>query len=146
MFVVNDVFEVLLFHVEAVGDDLYEIVDCLDRFDQVWRKCCAFLIENQIPVNRRACKIQHCIMTFFVVRFGPFKTTLGISSKLKTFGAKCEDKRQRKLYCVNFAEKYLVENWPHLLTQFNAMKKKDDIADALCQWLAFCKINGFLVE
>jgi hypothetical protein len=146
MFVVDAVGAVLLFHVEPVGDDCVSVVDALDRWLCVWRECNAFLVENQLPVNRRACRIQACIMTYFQTLFGSFKTTIAVSSRLKTFGAKCLDKRQRKLYCVEFAKNLIADQWPHLLESLTAMKKKDDIADAVCQWLAFCKTNGALVD
>jgi hypothetical protein len=142
MFVVDADGSVLLFCVEAVGDRPASVVAALDRRSSVWRRCHAFVVENQMAVNARACRIQACIMTYFETLFGSFKTTVACSSRLKTFGAKCADKRQRKLYCVEFAAKLLSTEWPHLVDEYEAMKKKDDIADAVCQWLAFCKTNG----
>ena len=145
-FVVDGGGGVLLFQVEAFGDDPEAVVAALDKRLDVWRKCNAFIVENQLPVNRRACRIQMCIMTYFQTLFGNFKSTLACSSRLKTFGARCENKRQRKLLCVDIARRVLTVEWPHLLASFEAMKKKDDISDAVCQWIAFCRAGGFFAS
>lgn len=142
MFVVDGEGEVLLFDVHPVGEQPVDVIAVLDERLGVWRQCHAFIVENQMPINQKACRIQTCIMTYFQTLFGNFKSTLSCSSRLKTFGEKITDKRQRKLYCVELARKLLTDEWPHLLARFKDMKKKDDIADAVCQWLAFCKANN----
>lgn len=115
------------------------IVDCLDRCSlvSVWKQCHGFLIENQLPINTKACKIQSCIMTYFKTLFGNFKLTLAISSKLKTAGVVCATKRERKLHCVQAGRNLVADAWPEKLDCLDTMTKRDDICDAVCQWFAF---------
>ena len=142
VFVVEDSGRVLLFDLWSVGFSPSTIVPKLDEYLSVWKRCHAFLVENQPSINTRAVKIQLCIETYFTTIFGPFKLVFSVSPQLKTFGNKFSTKSQRKRYTVDLAKKILTEEWPEHDTIFVGAKKKDDLADALCQWVAFCKKIG----
>jgi hypothetical protein len=146
MFVVDSDGACILFQVKEIGKDPRDVVECLDRWISVWKRCHGFLIETQLPINTTACKIQSSIMTYFQTLFGNFKLVLAVSSRLKTSGFVGSTKRERKLHCIEKGTNLVSFFWPERIACLNAMAKKDDICDAVCQWFAFCKTNRALFE
>jgi hypothetical protein len=96
--------------------------------------CDVILIERQMNINRKAFALQHQILTYLQVIYGPFKQYFVYNSKKKTemLGApKKQTYAQRKKFTVEYATN---ANVP-----FVDGYKKDDVADAYCQAIAFIK-------
>ena len=133
--------------------------DLLDSYNSYWDKCKYFVIEQQMSFgNRRntmALKLgQHCY-SYFVYRYGRFgkdifefpayhKTqVLGaqkIQKKLKSgkISYKAIDKPARKKWSIIKATEILENrNELEIMNQLKSKKKKDDLADVLCQLQAF---------
>lgn len=137
----------------------YNMYDLLDNYKEYWDKCKYFVIEQQMSFgNRRntmALKLgQHCY-SYFVYRYGRFgkdifefpayhKTqVLGaqkIQKKLKSgkISYKAIDKPARKKWSIIKATEILENrNELEIMNQLKSKKKKDDLADVLCQLQAF---------
>jgi hypothetical protein len=137
----------------------YNMYDLLDNYKEYWDKCSYFVIEQQMSFgNRRntmALKLgQHCY-SYFVYRYGRFgkdifefpayhKTqVLGaqkIQKKLKSgkISYKAIDKPARKKWSIIKATEILENrNELEIMNQLKSKKKKDDLADVLCQLQAF---------
>jgi hypothetical protein len=136
----------------------------LDKFTDYWEKCSYFVIEQQMAFrgihNTMALKLgQHCF-SYFSINYGRFKTPvefpafhktqlLGaekIAKKTKTGKTswKAVDKPARKKWAIEKAKEILaLRGEDDMLEHLCTSKKKDDIADVLCQLEAW-KIMMFL--
>lgn len=113
-----------------------DIVEYMDNLRVFLDNCNVILIERQMNINRKAFALQHQMITYLKVIYRDSKTCLVYSSKKKTelLGAeKNLTYPQRKRFTVNYATDNNV--------QFIDGKKKDDIADAYCQAIAYIKEN-----
>lgn len=136
----------------------HNLTDLMDKYTEYWDKCEAFVIEMQMAFrgkyNTMALKIgQHCY-SYLAIRYGRFKPVIEFPAYHKTLvlGAqkiktkwksgkvryKNIDKPARKKWCVEKATAILAErNDFKTMSELTSKKKKDDLADVLCQLQAF---------
>ena len=149
---------------------LHNLTNILDKHSHIWDKCSIFLVEQQMSfgkkINLKAIKIgQHC-QSYFMFRYGKFKTIIEFPSYHKTHILGSEklnkgitkagkikykniDKPQRKKWSIEKAKEILTlrgENDHILLTAKRGTKgkkgiKKDDYSDTICQLAAFKYIH-----
>lgn len=144
-------------HVDGsyTNSDLFQnMYDLLDEHIEEWDKCSTFIIEQQMSfgkaVNTLALKLgQHCY-SYFVFKYGRFKTIVEWPAYHKTqvLGAEKTMKRTkkgkirwialgktaRKKWAVFQAMKILtLRNDKQTLELLNSVRKRDDLADTLCQ-------------
>jgi hypothetical protein len=113
------------------------------------------VIENQMKVNTNARRICQHIYSYFTFIYHDWKPIILFSSVLKTrlLGCPRKDKgmprpkryKMIKEWSVNHAQKIL-ENRKDVdyLNIYSEMKKKDDIADSICQMQAFKILTFYL--
>lgn len=141
------------------------MIGVLDKHKEIWDTCDKFIIEEQMAfgkkLNIQAVKLAQNIYTYFVMRYSMFKTVIEFHSYHKTqvLGApkiegkktkkgktrfKAMEKPQRKKWSIEKAKEILilrgdVEN----LENLKSSRKKDDLADVICQlqaakYLLYC--------
>ena len=145
---------------------LHNLTDMLDKYAYIWDKCSIFLVEQQMSfgkkINLKAIKIgQHC-QSYFMFRYGKFKTVIEFPSYHKTQVLGSEkinkgttkagktkykniDKPQRKKWSIEKAKEILTlrgETNNVLLTAKRGSKgkpgiKKDDLSDCITMLAAF---------
>lgn len=148
-------------------ETFHNMTDMLDEYITYFDKCSAFIIEKQMSFgkvhNTMALKLgQHCY-SYFVVRYGRFKDIIEYPAYYKTqvLGAKklriesaktgktryrAIDKPTRKKWTVTEARRILtMRGDTKTLSILNSTKKKDDLADVLCQLQAF-KVMSMIKE
>ena len=133
----------------------HNMTDLLDRYVDYWDQCDAFVIEKQMSFGKRhntmALKLgQHC-WSYFAFKYGRFKEIIEFPAYHKTqvLGAKkiiskggtkykAIDKPARKKWSVEKAISILKErNDDKTISALTSTKKRDDLADVLCQLQAF---------
>jgi len=106
-------------------------------FDASRRKC-----------NIRALRLSQHLLSYFSVIYGLFKTIVEYPSWKKTkllgFSATKNTSRARKLFSINQATHILEKIAAHQCYWFHSLKKRDDIADAVCQMVAFLMERGMI--
>lgn len=142
----------------------HNMTDLLDDYGDYWDNCSIFIIEKQMSFGKRhntmAIKLgQHC-WSYFSFKYSRFKEIIEFPAYYKTIilGAKktqkqCKngkikylsmDKTKRKKWCVETALNILKKrNDLETIYNIKQVKKKDDLADVLCQLQAF-KILRYL--
>jgi hypothetical protein len=137
---------------------LHNLTDLLDEYKNYWDHCEAFVIEQQMSFgkqnNTMAIKIaQHC-WSYFSFQYNRFKQIISFPAYHKTqiLGAqKLEkktkkgkitytsiDKPSRKKWSIDKAITILADREDFdTLSKLSSNKKKDDLADVLCQLQAF---------
>jgi hypothetical protein len=142
----------------------YNMTDLLDKYREYWDKCSYFIIEQQMSFGKRhntmALKLgQHCY-SYFSIAYGRFKSVVDFPAYHKTqlLGAqklekktkagktsyKAVDKPARKKWAIEKAKEILtIRGEDDMMEHLCSSKKKDDIADVLCQLEAW-KIMTFL--
>jgi hypothetical protein len=145
---------------------LHNLTNLLDKHFEIWDKCFIFLVEQQMSfgkkINLKAIKIGQHVQSYFLFRYGKFKTVIEFPSYHKTniLGSekinkgqtksgkikyKNIDKPARKKWSIEKAKEILLTrgetNHP-LLTSKRGSKghpsiKKDDLADTLTMLAAF---------
>lgn len=132
----------------------HAMTECLDMYMAYWNQCSVFVIEKQMAFgmtrNTMAVKLgQHCY-SYFAIRYGRFKDILefpayyktkilGAPKKLMSNGTyRAVDKPSRKKWTVGEARRILsARKDTEMLLHLNSAKKRDDLADVLCQLQAF---------
>ena len=133
----------------------HNMTDLLDRYVDYWDQCDAFVIEKQMSFGKRhntmALKLgQHC-WSYFSFKYGRFKEIVEFPAYYKTqvLGAKkiiskggtkykAIDKPARKKWSVEKAISILKDrNDDKTISTLTSAKKRDDLADVLCQLQAF---------
>lgn len=139
-------------------ETFHNMTDLLDTYKEYWDKCEAFVIEEQMSFGSRrntmALKLgQHCY-SYFAFNYGRFKQIIEFHAYHKTqvLGAqkiekktkkgkvsyKAIDKPARKKWSVEKATEILIDrNDSTTMETLTTKKKKDDLADVLCQLQAF---------
>ena len=139
----------------------HNMTDVLDKYKEYWSQCDIIVIEQQMKRNHMATKLgQHCY-SYFLINYGRFKTVIEFPSYYKTQKLGCEKinsgkykngKTKWKCITKNARKKWAVEKAKYILNlrddQVNLKiladsKKKDDLADVICQLQSF-KIIYFL--
>jgi hypothetical protein len=130
----------------------------LDEYKKIWNVCEYIIIEQQMSfgkkINTMALKIgQHCY-SYFLFNYGKFKTVIEFPAyfKTQTLGAckilkvqkngkktyKAIDKPARKKWSIDKALNIISDrNDVETLSLLTSKKKKDDLADVLCQCQSF---------
>jgi len=147
----------------------YNINNLLDSYENYWNQCDYFIIEQQMSFGKKnnilALKIgQHC-WSYFSIKFNSnqkkysniiefpayYKTQILGSKKdiIKTKNGiikyKSIDKPKRKKWSIEKALEILsIRNDNDTIKFIKSQKKKDDLADVICQLQAF-KINNFFI-
>ena len=143
---------------------LHNLTDLLDKHSEHWDKCETFIIEKQMSFGKKhntmALKIaQHC-WSYFAFKYGRFKNIIEFPAYHKTqvLGAeklkketktgkityKTVDKPTRKKWSIQKAISILKTREDETtLSCLTSNKKKDDLADVLCQIQAY-KILRFV--
>ncbi len=136
----------------------HNMTDLLDEYVGYWDQCDAFVIEKQMSFGKRhntmALKLgQHC-WSYFSFKYGRFKEIIEFPAYHKTqiLGAKkiqtimkkgnvkytSIDKPARKKWSVEKAMSILKERKDfNTISELTSAKKRDDLADVLCQLQAF---------
>lgn len=103
------------------------------------------IIEKQIPKNHNAVRIAQHLVTYFLINFKNLPlcpSIIEVDPKLKgkMLGApKNINERQLKLWSIEKAIELATKREDeYTLTLLKKTKKKDDLADVLCQIEAFC--------
>lgn len=139
-------------------ETFHNLTDLLDKHSKLLDKCSVFIIEQQMSFrgkyNTMALKVgQHCF-SYFAIKFGRFKPVLEFPSFHKThiLGAekiKTQTKKgkvrykniakpARKKWTIKKSLEILEQRGEeHIFKQLKTVKKKDDLADTLCQLQAF---------
>ena len=144
-------------------ETFHNMIDVLDQHSDYFDKCCSFVIEKQMNFagkrNPMAMKLgQHCY-SYFTFRYGRFKQIFEFPAYHKTqvlgaqkikgkqykngnFKWKTIDQRSRKKWTVVKASEILTQRGEeHILTDLKTARKKDDLADVLCQNIAFIYLH-----
>ena len=135
----------------------YNMSDVLDEFSEYWDKCDKFVIEKQmafgVKTNIMAIRLgQHC-WSYFACKYGRDKELIEFPAYHKTqlLGAekvevksrndtryKSMTKPKRKKWCINKAMYiFTLRDDQKTLESMKTTKKKDDLADVLCQLQAY---------
>lgn len=96
------------------------------------------IIEKQLPQNYKACLVAAHLEVYFKLKL-PECNLIFQSSKLKGIG-KQPNYQERKSSSVKKAGEFLKEKESDFYTIFREAKKKDDMADAICQLMYYCNI------
>lgn len=134
--IVNCAFVIVDCEYKVSFSKLCSVENAVSYIDSLPVDCCdVILIEKQLPRNRKAFELQTKIYTYFEVVYGPFKNYFLYDSKNKTKLLAQNDSIkmsyiERKKFTVDIAKK-------NCFPFENSCKKKDDLADAFCQALAF---------
>ena len=145
-------------HSYLEAEYLHNLTDLLDTYKQEWDKCDVILIEKQMSFGKRhntmALKIaQHC-WSYFAFQYGRFKDVIefpayhktqilgapkiGKKTRKGTMTYKSIDKPARKKWSIQKALSILEERKDDkTLSLLTSVKKRDDLADVLCQVKAY---------
>lgn len=97
------------------------------------------IVEKQLPQNYKACLVAAHLEIYFKLKL-PDCNLKFQSSKLKGLG-KQPNYQERKNSSVKKACEFLKkEKQSDFYTRFQDAKKKDDMADAICQLMHYCNI------
>lgn len=132
----------------ALSEICARVTAFLDTKALIFADCSVVLIEKQFfnskrkQYNVRALRIFQHVWSYFSIIYGPFKQIIEFPSYLKTvaLGMTKESnvsKLARKKFSVVRAGEILAERGDEYLATFYDLKKKDDIADCLCQIEAY---------
>ena len=136
----------------SVVCDLYEKTNVLlnSEIDNI-RTSHFIIMERQIPRNYKAVRLSQHVLDFIcnAVRDSPLMPIIiELDSKVKARYLGCPrglNERQTKLWLIEKALQLL--EWRGDMNTANlirTVKKKDDLADTICQIEGFCKLNGQL--
>lgn len=135
----------------------YNMSDVLDKFSDYWDKCDKIIIEKQMAFGVRnnimAIRLgQHC-WSYFASKYGRDKEIIEFPAYHKTqvLGAekvevksrninkyKSMTKPKRKKWCINKAiHIFTIRDDQETLERIKNTKKKDDLADVVCQLQAY---------
>lgn len=135
----------------------YNMTDVLDEFSDYWDKCQKIIIEKQMAFgvqnNIMAIRLgQHC-WSYFACKYGRDKELIEFPAYHKTqvLGAekvevkskkgiryKSITKPKRKKWCIQKAMHiFTIRDDQETLDNMKKTKKKDDLADVLCQLQAY---------
>lgn len=122
--------------------DIYKNVhNYLLGVEHFFKDCETILVEQQMTTNFQALKLSQHVLAFFFIRF-PEKQTLEWSAchKTKSFGLQKTTKSRRKQFAVEKVRE-LIEHDPVVTEMFEALKKKDDVADCILMCISFGRIK-----
>ena len=107
------------------------------------------IIERQLPENYQATRVAQHLLSYFIFHLQdkyllPSICEIDPKAKGKLLGAPkgCNKNELKKWSVVKALELSEMRKDTLTINLLNKMKKKDDIADVLCQIEAFCKMVG----
>jgi hypothetical protein len=133
-------------------DKLYSLVtDFLDKYLEVFKTCHIIIIERQLPFNLKATRICQHIITYFMIHLRNLVPTLPmifeIDPKLKgrELGASTHlNEKGIKQWSVEHCKELLNQRQDfESLDYLYKQKKKDDLADTVCQIEALFSFQGW---
>ena len=142
-------------------ETFHNLTDLLDEYKSYWDNCNIFVIEQQMRRNPMALKLgQHCY-SYFTIVYGRFKQVIEFPSYHKTQILGCKknkgkqykngnirwvsiSKPERKKWSIKMATQIL-ENRGEIdvINKLKSKKKKDDLADVVCQLQSFKILTYF---
>lgn len=142
---------VLLYELVALGNNYFEkLTDYFNEHINLLKKCTIFLMEHQLVKNIDVFRIAQHVLSYFIIRLNNGKRLFyEINPRLKErIGYKDE-----KNATVKNSSQKLIKTWSinkayelcnernDLLSKriLDVSKKKDDLADVICQMQAFCE-------
>lgn len=105
--------------------------------ETVFQGCSVILVEQQMKTNYQALKLSQHVMAFFYLR-SPDKTILEWSASYKTsvYGLEKTTKSCRKRFAVEKVRECIRDD-PVITDLFEALVKKDDVADCILMCFSF---------
>jgi hypothetical protein len=137
---------------EGNTDKLYFLVsDFLDKYLTIFKNCHIVVIERQLPFNLKATRICQHILTYFMIHLKNIIPTLPmlfeIDPKLKgrELGASTHlNEKGIKQWSVDHCKSLLTKRKDYeALEYLMKQKKKDDLADTVCQIEALFSFQGW---
>jgi hypothetical protein len=107
------------------------LVEEMNYNKNFWDLCDVFLIERQMTTNLQALKLSHYLEMYLKIYY-PYKKILNYNASIKTKklgGTNLPTKEARKKWVVQYVSNILKDE---NLKYFQALEKKDDVADAIC--------------
>jgi len=135
---------------EGIAGIYARITDFLDKYQADYKKVDLILIERQLPFNYKAVRVSQHVITYFIMLYKNIinqeATIVEVDAKLKT-KALCAPKglndREIKMWAVEEATRLLNKRKDDAsLKILTKERKKDDLADTVCQIEAFCVVQG----
>ncbi|HSW76984.1 MAG TPA: hypothetical protein VLG50_08050 [Candidatus Saccharimonadales bacterium] len=130
-------------HAEA--NNMYNnINDILNNLHEYYASTHYVLIEKQLPTNYQATRVAQHILSYFLLTLKdlpllPSIIELDAKVKGKMLGApKCNKNELKKWAVEKATELSLKRNDEYTLSLLKKNKKKDDLADVVCQIEGFC--------
>lgn len=132
-------FSLYPYNIEILSSNIERLIKICENFDIDKKSKIIILVERQPPINYKTCKIMHQMECYFflkkdILNISKFilvdSKNKNINSKLKYIDRKKESISKAIIYLNKFNSK-------NCLNDFNKMKKKDDVADAICQLYYF---------
>lgn len=136
-------------------DIFQNMIECLDEYkDEYFDLVDHIIVEKQMKINQRACRLSICCITYFMNNYGREKnivefdayhktTILGAVKNKKIFkNGKIKytavDKPTRKKWCVNTGMYILsLREDYETMCEISLMKKADDVMDNVCMTQAY---------
>jgi hypothetical protein len=119
----------------------------LNEYKYYFDKVDYILIEKQLKINHKACRLSICCLSYFIMNYENSKPILEFSSVYKTHILGCErfmkngkkiDKPSRKKWCTSTCAYILsIREDFESVEELYSQKKTDDISDTICQLQAF---------
>jgi len=138
--------------IEDNVDKLYHLVTTfLDKYLHIFKTCHILIIERQLPMNLKAVRISQHLITYFMLNLKDIVPNLAmifeIDSKMKgrELGASTHlNERGLKQWSIDHCKSLLVKRQDYEgLDILSKQKKKDDVADCVCQIEAFFSFQGW---
>lgn len=144
--------KVLLYELINLRDDYFtELTKYLDSKLDILNKCNIFVMEEQQTKNRIIYRIAQHVLSYFIIVINKNQSSLfyEINPRLKERLGYNVDKKSMpnngeqktiKMWSINKAIELLQQRGDKIsLNVINNAKKKDDLADVVCQLESFCK-------
>ena len=143
--------KVLLYDLIALGQNYFEtLTDFFNKNIELLEKCSIFIMEQQLTKNLIVYRIAQHVISFFIIKLNNGKRIFyEIDARLKErIGYKNEksttkkknDQKLIKTWSIDKAyELCKKRNDEFSINILNKSKKKDDLADVICQLQAFCE-------
>ena len=119
----------------------------LNEYKEYFDKVDYILIEKQLKINHKACRLSICCVSYFVFKYQSEKNIIEFGSMYKTHILGCEkrmkngkkiDKPARKKWCISTCASILsLREDCEIIEELYSQKKTDDISDTICQLQAF---------
>jgi len=137
----------------VIEKSFLNITEYLDNHRYIFDIISFIIIEDQMRVNTNARRVCQHIYSYFTFVYGNWKPIILFPSFLKTRALGCPRKEKKTSRRIRYK---VIKEWSVIYAQevfekredfgylnlFNELRKKDDVADCICQMQAF-KVNVF---